>query len=365
MPNEESALGAQMSFSLLTSHFSLPSARVRHSVVGVFLLLGPFSLLTPAGCKPADEKPIVTLYCSVDEPFARKVVAAFEGQTGIVVRLKTDTEAGKTTSLVRRIEAERHRPQADVFWSSELFNTIKMGRGGLLAAYRPPAEGIPDRYKDPGGQWTAFGLRARVLGYNTDKVRPAALPTTWRAIAEARWAGKLGVADPRFGTTRGHFAAFYALWGEDEYLSFLTELDRALQGGLMDGNATAARFVGRGELLICATDTDDIYARREHDEPIDMIYPDMGDGGTLLIPNSVALITGAPHPEPARKLIDFLTSEQTERMLARSSSRNIPVRESLRAELGIELPPETSLTFSRIADAMDRAIELAGEYLIK
>ena len=90
----------------------------------------------------------------------------------------------------------------------------------------------------------------------------------------------------------------------------------------------------------------------------------MGDGGTLLIPNSVALIAGAPHPESARKLIDFLTSEQTERLLAQSDSRNFPVRASLRDELTMELPPETKLTFDAIADAMDRAIRLAGEHLI-
>src|SRR5690606_31249775 len=122
-------------------------------------------------CDAQQDQKEVTLYCSVDPPFAREVVAAFEKQTGIKVRLRTDTEAGKTTGLVRLIEAERNRPQADVFWSSELFNTIKMADDGLLAEYRPPAEGIPERFKDPGGRWTAFGLRARVFGFNTDKVK--------------------------------------------------------------------------------------------------------------------------------------------------------------------------------------------------
>lgn len=318
------------------------------------------------GCsKGAGDESVVTLYTSVDEPFAREVVGAFEKQTGIRVALKTDTEAGKTTGLVRRIEAERARPQADVFWSSELFSTIKMGRQGLLAEYRPPAGGIPDRYKDPAGRWTAFGLRARVLAYNTAKVGTDELPARWRDIADARWAGRLGVADPRFGTTRGHFAAFLALWGEPAYTEFLDALARTLGDRLFDGNATVARMVGSGELSVCATDTDDVFVRQNVKEPIDLGYPDMGDGGTLLIPNSVAMVAGAPHPDTARKLIDFLTSEQTERMLAQSESRNVPVRESLRKELNFTLPPETKLTFDQIADAMDKAIELAGAKLIR
>lgn len=318
-----------------------------------------------AGCGKSEDAPVVTLYTSVDEPFAREVIGVFEKQSGIRVALKTDTEAGKTTGLVRRIEAERNRPQADVFWSSELFNTIKMGQQGMLAEYRPPAEGIPKRYKDPAGRWIAFGLRARVLAFNTAKVKREEVPARWRDMADRRWAGRLGVADPRFGTTRGHFAAFLAAWGEPAYVEFLDALAGTLGDKLLDGNATAARLVGSGELLICATDTDDVYARQNLKEPIDLIYPDMGDGGTLLIPNSVGMIANAPHADNARKLIDFLASEQTERMLALSDSRNIPVRESLRRELNLDLPPETKLSFDRIAAAMDKAVELAGKRLIR
>lgn len=315
------------------------------------------------GCDRSDDTKTVTLYCSVDPQFVPQVVKAFEEETGIAVRLKTDQEAGKTTGLVNTLRAERDRPQADVFWSSELFNTILLARDGMLAEYRPPAEGIPDRYKDPAGHWTAFGVRTRVVAYNTEKVSPNDVPLKWRDIADPRWTGQLGVANPVFGTTRGHFAAFLALWGEDEYVAYLEQLNQTIRGKLHIGNADAARFVGRGDIMLCATDTDDVYARQAHDEPVGMVYPDMGDGGTLLIPNSVAIIRGAPHPEAARKLVDFLTSAQTERMLAESESRNIPVRESLRTELGMDWPAETKVGFDVIADAMPRAIELASRHL--
>lgn len=328
-------------------------------------LVGTVSLIAFAGCDNSAQSPTVTLYCSVDEPFARSVVAAFEKESGIRVLLQTDTEAGKTTGLVRKIEAEKDQPRADVFWSSELFNTIQMADAGLLAKYEPPAEGIPQRYRDPKGYWTAIGLRGRVIGYNTEKLDEADVPKQWKAMADRRWEGKLGVADPRFGTTRGHFAAFLALWGEQEYRSFVSQLAETLDHQLMSGNATAAQFVGRGELWLCSTDTDDVYARQANGEPVAMVYPDMGDGGTLLIPNSVAMVAGGPNPEQAKVLIDFLTSAKTERMLAESTSHNIPVRASLREELGMELPPETNIEFSAIADAMDKAIQIAGELLIK
>ena len=315
-----------------------------------------------AGCK---EEPAVTLYTSVDEPFAREVVAAFEKKTGIRVDLRGDVEAGKTTGLVNRLRAEKNNPQADVFWSSEIFNTIQLADAGLLAAYRPPTDDIPERYKDANGLWTAIGLRGRVLGYNTKAVQPDGLPKKWREITDKRWAGQLGVADPRFGTTRGHFAACLALWGESEYRTFLDELNTVLHGQLMPGNSTAAENVAKGNLQICATDTDDVYVRQKRDKPIDMTYPDMGDGGTLLIPNSIALIAGGPHPETARKLIDFLTSAEVERLLAKSDSGNFPVRAALCEELGMKLPPETKLTYPQIAASMNQAITLMSEVFNK
>lgn len=328
-------------------------------------LLFVFSIGFLSGCsKKTDNNQAVTLYTSVDEPFAREVVAEFEKQTGLHVQLVTDTEAGKTTGLVRRIEAERANPRADVFWSSELFNTIRLARAGLLAEYRPAAPDIPDRYKDPQGRWTAFGTRARVLCYSTTRLKEDELPRQWRQIVDPKWAGKLAVADPRFGTTTGQFAAMYVLWGEAGYIDFLKQLDQTTSGLLMDGNATVARKVGAGDMLIGATDTDDVYARQARNEPIALIYPDMGDGGTLLVPNSVGLVEGAPHPQAARKLVDFLASEATERMLAKSESRNFPVRDSLRSELKMELPPETKVPFEKIVDALDPALRIAGEYLV-
>jgi len=328
---------------------------------GTFIGMLSFVVLM-AGCK---EEPSVTLYTSVDTPFAREVVAAFEKKTGMRVDIRGDTEAGKTTGLVNRIRAEKNNPQADVFWSSEIFNTIQLADAGLLAEYRPPADDVPDRYKDPDGYWTAIGLRARVLGYNKDLVKPDALPKTWRRIADKRWDGRLGVADPRSGTTSGHFAAFLALWGEEDYKKFLGELNAVLHGQLMPGNSTVAENVAKGHIHICATDTDDVYVRQVRDQPIDMIYPDMGDGGTLLIPNSIAMIAGAPHPETARKLIDFLTTAEVERMLAKSDSGNFPVRPALCEELGMKLPPETKLTYKQIAASMNQAVKLASKVFNK
>ena len=116
---------------------------------------------------------------------------------------------------------------------------------------------------------------------------------------------------------------------------------------------------------IAATDTDDVWVAQRSGASLDLRYPDMGDGGTLLIPCSVALIAGGPNPKAARKLVDFLVSAEVERMLAKSASGNIPVREALRKELGMDWPKETKITFDAVADAMDEAVAAAREILLR
>ncbi|MCC7294176.1 MAG: extracellular solute-binding protein [Phycisphaerales bacterium] len=340
-------------------------------------------LLIESGCRrggqPSDEG--VLLYCSVDAEFAREVLAEYERRTGEKVRVIFDTEAAKTTGLVQRILDEAGRPGADVFWSGEIFNTILLARRGRLVAYDSPAAAdIPSRYKDSEHRWTAFGARARVLAYDPALLGPDVdEPQTWESLADPFWAPRLALANPLFGTTRGHVAAMFALWGPPRaraFLQFLADHGAAV----VDGNSAAVRAVAGGDRGACMTDTDDVIVARKQHPRIEMCFPDMGDGGTVVIPNTVALIAGGGQGDPARgdaarggaargdrarRLYDFLASADVERMLARSDSRNIPVREALRSELSMEMPPETKLTFDQITDAMDEATAAAREILLK
>jgi len=213
-------------------------------------------------------------------------------------------------------------------------------------------------------------VRGRVIAFNANANETIALPTTWEELAKPEFARTTAFPNPLFGTTRGHLAAMFALWGPERGRSFLT---RIRENGVLivDGNSAAVRSLLSGRCKIAATDTDDVWvaqARQSFDAgvaSIDLRYLDMGDGGTLLIPCSVAIVKGAPHPQAARRLVDYLVSAEVERLLAQSRSRNVPVRERLRAELGMAWPPETKVDFNAVADAMDEAVAAAREILLR
>jgi iron(III) transport system substrate-binding protein len=342
-------------------------SRLPHTSALWFLTLLAAVLASACERKPdaAPDKPVV--YCSVDEVFARSVFDVFSRRAGVELAVVFDSEAGKTTGLVNKIisEAAVGRPRADVFWSSELFNTILLASRDLLEPYASPAvSDIPPRFKDPQHRWTALAVRARVLAFDPARTARSELPTSWEALAEPRFVKELAFANPLFGTTRGHVAAMFALWGPERGRAFLIALrDGGAQ--IADGNSATVRAVIGGRAKLAATDSDDVWVAQRGGAALDLIYPDMGDGGTLLIPCSVAIVKGARHADLARKLVDFLVSAEVERMLAESDSRNIPVRESLRGELGIAWPPESKISFDAVAGAMDEAVASAREILIR
>ena len=63
------------------------------------------------------------------------------------------------------------------------------------------------------------------------------------------------------------------------------------------------------------------------------IFPDQQDGGegTLIIPNTIALIQNAPNPDEAKQLIDYLLSPEVEEKLAQSRSLQIPLNPNAKA----------------------------------
>ena len=334
-----------------------------HRLAPIALTFGVGLSAGLVGCKEGPEP--VVLYTSVDEAFARETIDRFKQTTGIEVRMLTDAEAGKTTGLVKRIRTEASYPRADVFWSSELFNTILLARERLLEPYDSPAAAdLPPRYRAADHRWTAIGLRARVLAFDPEKTPPETLPTHWEMLAEPRHAARLSLANPLFGTTQGHVAAMFALWGEERARGFLTRL-RAGGVRIAAGNSSAVRDVLAGRAAVCATDTDDVWVAQRQGASLDLRYPDMGDGGTLLIPTSVGIIAGCKHPEPARKLVDYLVSVEVERLLARTDSQNIPARLALRAELNLELPPQSRVSFEAVADQMAAGAAAVREILIR
>ncbi|MCP4112555.1 MAG: extracellular solute-binding protein [Desulfobacteraceae bacterium] len=303
-------------------------------------------------------KKTVIVYTSHDQIYSEPVLKSFEEKTGISVKAVYDVEATKTTGIVNRLIAEKNYPRCDVFWNNEHSRTIVLKRKGLLAPFRSAsAKDIPSRFKDPGGFWTDFAARARVIICNAELVKTDNLPDSIFDFTEKNWKGNFTIANPLFGTTGTHAAALFSLLGDEKAKKYFSDL-KANSVIISEGNSVVKDQVANGEIRAGLTDTDDVNMAVLAGKPVKMIYPDQDGIGTLLIPNTVCLIKNGPNPENGRKLVDYLLSPEVESRLAFSKSVQVPVRKNVKQ-------PETIRSFDsirsmdvgyeKIADKMEEA----------
>ncbi len=280
--------------------------------------------------KPQDT---VVVYVSEDQVFSEPILRDFERETGIEVRAVYDTEEAKSTGAMNRLIAEKDNPQADVYWANEPIRAEVLKQKGISAPYvSPNAEDIPPEFRDPDGYWTGFSARVRVLVVN-EGVEDG--PGTILAYTDPRWEGRSVIANPLFGTTTAEIAALFVIWGDERAREFMAAMKRN-RVAISTNNGESADFVAAGQYDFSLVDSDDAVNRMRQGRPVTMVYPDQEEGGMgcFVVPNAAVFIKGSPHPEAARRLIDYLLSGETERKLAFADCAQIPLH------LGVQTPPE-------------------------
>ncbi len=298
------------------------------------------SLMFGEGVRQGNADDTVVVYAALDQEFSEPLLNAYAGQTGVRIRSKFDVESTKTIGLTNLIIAEAPRPRCDLFWNNEILNTLRLKDRGLLVPFQPRcANELPETFKARDGTWYGFAARARILLVNTKLVPPSGRPKGITDLVAPKWKGRIGIAKPLFGTTATHAACLFAAWGDDKAATFFKS-PKANDARILSGNKQVAQAVGSGELAFGLTDTDDAVGEIDAGSPVEIVYPDRENGeiGTLFIPNTLAIIRGAPHQAAAEALADHLLCPEVEGKLARGPSAQIPLLKSTHVEARVETP---------------------------
>ena len=274
---------------------------------------------------PAPDAGTVVLYCATDREIAQDLIDEFQKETGIRVEAKYDTEAAKAVGLVQAIRQEKTHPQCDVFWGGGAFFCTMLANEGCLAPVPDDliqAHGTAPR--DPLGRWLGFAAAYRVLIVNTNDLAPGSFPHSYRDLTDPRFKGHIGIANPLFGRMAAHVAALFSRLGENggrQWLEGLKQNDCAICAGMAD----VKDRVASGELWFGISSTIDSHVAMEGGKPVTVVFPDQGPGeiGCLNGYNAVALVARCPHPREAERLLRFLMTTQTEKILADGPGQNV------------------------------------------
>jgi iron(III) transport system substrate-binding protein len=330
------------------------------------LLVGSAALLNyVTGCNSSEHEVenVVVVYASVDEEFAKPLAEQFQSETGIEVKLISDTEKAKSSGLLNRLLEESDRPQCDVFWSEDPLRAAVLKRKGISAPYASPAaKGLRPEYSDREHHWTGTSARVRVLLVNEKHslFRKEPLPTNVYDLADPRYKGKTCIGNPLFGTTTVHCLAIFQQLGEDKAKEFFESLLKN-DVHVVESDGDVEDRIEKGEFAFGLTDNDDGMAavRESRGKKMKMVFPDEKGLG-LIVPDAPVLIKNGPHAENARKFIDFILRPDTEIELAKVPSQ-IPLRPELQPSQEYPYPPFEQMRgmpvdFEALADLHDRLV---------
>lgn len=281
----------------------------------------------------------VVIYTSNNQ---QSVQAVTDTAATLLPKVKISTITGGSGQLLRRIEAEVGKAQADIFWSSSP-NTLGAFKS-LYEPYKSPnAAAVSADLSEPGNLWTAANIHVVVAMLNTNQLGANAKPKTWTDLLDPKWKGKIIIADPANSST-----AYTIIWGVKTLLGSEGLKKLAANVTVTSAAATVLRAVAQGEYAIGLTFESNAYAYvAGGQKEIDLLYP---EDGTFTSPESLVLIKNAPAGEAARRVYDLLLSKETQIALLEAAFRR-PSRTDIDVPKYVKLPNLKTIKVAPIDEA--------------
>lgn len=285
----------------------------------------------------------VVVYSANEANLDTLVFDAFQKDSGIKV---VPVSAGSGV-VMKRIGAEKDRPQGDIVWgvSRSLLET----NVAYLAPYKSRnRDAIPAEYRDPEDRWIGTNLHLLVLLQNTKALAAGQGPTSWTALRDPKWKGKIAFTDPaNSGSAYTNVTLLAQSWGNND--AAWNQVS-ALFGNLKVLNKSSLVFqgVGNGEYPLGISLEYAGYLWASNGAPVTVTYP---SDGTVVLMEGVAVIKGGPNTAHAQAFVDFINRKETRELILAKTFRR-PARQDLDlSKLPGNMPALSSLKLAAYDEA--------------
>ncbi len=258
----------------------------------------------------------LVVYCPHPLVFIEPIVKKFEAVTGI----QTEVVAAGTGELLKRVEAEASNPLTDVMWGGTL-SVLEPSKKFFESYQSPEVSSFVDEAKDPDGKITGFTLVPSVLMVNTKLIGNIKVEG-YQDLLNPALKGKIAMADPsKSSSSFEHVVNMLYAMGKgdpDKGWSYVQALAKNLDGKLLSGSSAVYKGVADGEYTVGLTFEEGAASYVKSKAPVKIVYM---NEGVISKADGTAIVKGAKNMENAKKFVDFVSSKETQTMIAASLNR--------------------------------------------
>lgn len=292
-----------------------------------------------SGISHADDK-LVTVFSYRHYESDTELYKKFTEQTGI----KVEVVKSKADALFERLKSEGDKSQADLIITADAGRLIKAKADGLLQAGSSETlnKQVPSNLRDSADNWFGITVRSRIIAYAKDKVKAGEIKS-YDDLAKPEWKGRVVVRSSSNIYNQSLLAAMIAnkgakdatLWAigvrknmaRDPQGNDRDQL-RAVASGIADAAIVNTYYIG---LLANSEDQKD----RDVAAKLGVCFPDQDDHGAHINISGAGICKHAPNKEGAIKLLEFLTSKESQETFPKTTSEfplsmesNVPLLKS-------------------------------------
>ena len=257
----------------------------------------------------------VVVYSSRIDELIKPVFDAYTAKTGVNVKFITDKEA----PLMARIKAEGENTPADLLLTVDGGNLWQAEQMGILQPMNSAVvnDNIPSQYRSSTDGWTGLSLRARTIVYSPERVEEGEL-TTYEALADKNWEGRLCLRTSKKVYNQSLTATLIETHGAEKTEEIIKGWVNNLATDVFADDTALVQAIDAGQCDVGIVNT--YYYGRLHaqnpDQKAKLFWPNQDGRGVHVNLSGIGLTKHAPHPEAARKLVEWMTTPEAQSIFA-------------------------------------------------
>lgn len=245
----------------------------------------------------------------------------FTEETGIKVNIVN----ASADELIQRLETEGENSSADILITVDAGRLYRAQSKDLLQPVRSEIleANIAPEFREKQGYWYGMTYRARIIAYAKDRVNPEDIKT-YEDLADPKWKGKIVIRSSENVYNQSLLASIILADGEEKAKEWAEGVVANMARNPKGSDRDQVKAVASGEGDIAVVNTyyiglmlnDENVEERKAGESVGIIFPNQDGRGTHVNVSGIGVTKYAPNKDNAIKLMEFLSGEEAQQVLA-------------------------------------------------